>query len=179
MAALLRSFTILYIPDDVISTILSSLTTLSKANKRPAFGSIFLFNNVGFLLQRLVVAPQTLELPSMLSQATVDLLNSNFRIAKAGYFDSNFSPLLQALTEDPKETRGVIGTGKSSTKEKLTKFFDLLEEVSERHKMARVLEDGEYGREQIADEVVKLVVLSLQGFMQKHRDKSESLCSDV
>ena len=33
--------------DDVISTALTSLTTISKTSRRPAFGAIFLLNNIG------------------------------------------------------------------------------------------------------------------------------------
>jgi Exo70 exocyst complex subunit. len=76
---------------------------------------------------------------------------------------------MQALTDDPKEK-----PGKAVTKEKFTRFFDLLEEVMERHKVAKVLEDDEEGRETIADEVIRLVVPSLQRFTQKHRDKEFS-----
>lgn len=64
--------------------------------------------------------------------------------------------------------------GKSAIKEKFTRFFDLLEEVSERHKLARVLQDDREGREQMADEVVKMVVPSLQRFTQKHGGKDFS-----
>jgi exocyst complex protein 7 len=161
-----------HLQDDVIATVTSTLSMLSNAQKRPAFGSIFLLNNVAYLVQRLAVAPQTPALSALLPKPATDLLNSNSRTAKAGYFDSNFSPLLQALTDDPKGG-GVMGTGRSSTKDKLTKFYDLLEEVTERHRVAKVLEDDVNQREQIEDEVVRLVLPSLQRFMQKNRDKSE------
>ncbi|KAG5221478.1 exocyst complex component exo [Salix suchowensis] len=108
-------------------------------------------------------------LSDLLSKPTLEAINSNFRTAKAAYFDSNFSPLMQALTDDPKEKGG-----KAVTKEKFTRFFDLLEEVVERHKLGKALEDDEEGRETLADEVVKLVVPSLQRFTSKHREKEFS-----
>jgi exocyst complex protein 7 len=156
----------------VINTVISALSALSNAQKRPAIGSIFLLNNVAYLVQHLVVAPRSPALSALIPKPAFGLLNSNSRTAKAGYFDSNFSPLLQALTDDPKGG-GVMGTGRSSTKDKLTKFYDLLEEVAERHRMARVLEDDVDQREQIEDEVVRLILPSLQRFMQKNKDKSE------
>jgi len=76
---------------------------------------------------------------------------------------------MQTLTDDPKEK-----ANKSATKEKFTRFFDLLEEVMERHKLAKVMEDDEEGREQMAEDVVKLVIPSLQRFTQRHRDKEFS-----
>jgi exocyst complex protein 7 len=159
-----------FLPDDVISTALSSLSALAKAHKRPTFGSVLFLNNVTYLFRRIVISPKSSALSSLLAKPSLDLLNSNSRIAKAGYFDANFSPLLTALTDDPRE-RAMIG--RSSTKDKLTRFYDLLEEVVERHKIARVLEDDVEIRNQMTDEVVKLVVPSLQRFTQKHRDKSE------
>ncbi|KAI0784074.1 Cullin repeat-like-containing domain protein [Abortiporus biennis] len=144
---------------DVIHLTVTSLQTLSRANKRPSFGSIFLVNNLAYLRTRILVKPKT-DIPSLLSKPTQDLLNSNFRTAKAAYFDSNFSPLMQTLTEDNK--------GKSAAKEKFTRFFDLLDEVAETHKLARVLQDDNEGREQICDEVIKLVVPSLQRFTQRN-----------
>jgi exocyst complex component 7 len=99
------------------------------------------------------------------------VLNSNFRTAKAGYFDSNFSPLVQALAED-KDKAG--GGGKAAAKEKFTRFFDLLEETKERHQLARVLEDDEEQRRPLEEEAVKLVVPSLQRFAQKMLEKEFS-----
>lgn len=132
-------------------------------------GSIFLLNNISYLRQRIILEPQNAGLSDLLSKPTLEAINSNFRTAKAAYFDSNFSPLMQALTDDPKEKGG-----KAVTKEKFTRFFDLLEEVVERHKLGKVLEDDEEGRETLADEVVKLVVPSLQRFTSKHREKEFS-----
>ncbi|KAF8653415.1 hypothetical protein AX16_003958 [Volvariella volvacea WC 439] len=154
---------------DVVTITINSLNTMSRTSRRPAFGSIFLLNNISYLRQHVLIDPRHEALLSLLSRPTKDTLNSNFRTAKAGYFDSNFSPLMQALTDDPKEK-----SGKSATKEKFTRFFDLLEEVVERHKMAKVLEEDEDGRETIEDEVIKLVVPSLQRFMQKHKEKEFS-----
>lgn len=144
--------------------LLSTLTTLSRSSRRPAFGSIFLLNNTNYLLgalsSRQGVGP-------LLPRPTREALQSAFRTAKAGYYDSNFSPLMLALSDDRDR-------GKSAMKEKLTRFFDLLEEVTERHRMVRVLEDDDEGRETLADEVVKLVVPSLQRFTQKTREKDFS-----
>lgn len=157
------------VPDDVVTTAINSLNTLSRTSKRPAFGSIFLLNNISYLRKHILLDPHHEMLITLLSQPTKDALNSNFRMAKAAYFDSNFSPLMQALADDPKEK-----AGKAATKEKFTRFFDLLEEVMERHKFAKVLEDDDDGRETIGDEVTKLVVPSLQRFTQKHREKEFS-----
>jgi exocyst complex protein 7 len=107
----------------------------------------------------------------ILSRPTQDALNSNFRTAKAGYFDSNFSPLLQALADDKDKTGS---GGKAAAKEKFTRFFDLLEETRERHQVARVLEDDDDERGMLEDEVVKLVVPSLQRFTQRMREKEFS-----
>ncbi|KAF9460272.1 exocyst complex component, exo70 subunit [Collybia nuda] len=154
---------------DVVTTAINSLNTLSRTSRRPAIASIFLLNNISYLRHHLILDPAHPDLSSLLSQPAQDALNSNFRTAKAAYFDSNFSPLMQALTDDPKEK-----TNKAATKEKFTRFFDLLEEVKERHKLAKVMEDDAEGRETIGDEVVKLVIPSLQRFTQKHRDKEFS-----
>lgn len=152
----------------MINTLIHTLNTLTKTRIRPALGSIFLLNNISYLRTRTLLSPQNPGLPVLLSQPTQALLDSNFRIAKAGYFDSNFSPLILALADDPKDKGG----GKA--KEKITRFFDLLEEVMERHRMAKVLEEDEEGRETLADEVVRLVVPSLQRFTQKHKEKEFS-----
>ena len=137
--------------------------------RRPAFGSVFLLNNTAYLCAKLL-QPRSL-LAEILSRPTQDAINSNFRTAKAGYFDSNFSPLLQALADD-KDKSG--GGGKAAAKEKFTRFFDLLEETKERHQLARVLEDDEEQREMLEDEVVRLVVPSLQRFTQRMREKEFS-----
>ncbi len=64
--------------------------------------------------------------------------------------------------------------GKAAAKEKFTRFFDLLEGIRARHQLARVLEDDEEQRGMLEDEVVKLVVPSLQRFTQKMREKEFS-----
>jgi exocyst complex protein 7 len=152
-----------------VNTLITSLTTLSRMQRRPAFGSVFLLNNTAYLCANLL-SPRA-PLLEILSRPTQDTINSNFRTAKAGYFEANFSPLLQVLVED-KEKSG--GAAKAAAKEKFTRFFDLLEEIKERHQMARVLEDDEEQRAMLEDEVVKLVVPSLQRFTQKMREKEFS-----
>ena len=144
---------------------IQSLISLSRTSKRPAFGAIFLLNNISFLRTQLLV--ERSEVTAILSRPSQDLLNSNFRIAKAGYFDANFSPLLQTLIDEKDK-------GKSAVKEKFTRFFDLLDEVTERHQMARVLVDDPDGRATVADEAVKLVVPSLQRFIQRNLGKEFS-----
>jgi exocyst complex protein 7 len=153
---------------DVVTTLLTSLTSLSRMQRRPAFGSVFLLNNTSYICAKLL-HPRS-PLIELLSRPTQDAVNSNFRTAKAGYFDSNFSPLLQALADDKDKSGG----GKAAAKEKFTRFFDLLEETKERHQLARVLEDDDDQREMLEDEVVKLVVPSLQRFTQRMREKEFS-----
>ena len=144
------------------------LTELSKTHSRPALGAIFLLNNISYLRQNIILEPRHESLRDLLSPPTTNMLDSNFRTAKAGYFDANFSPLMQALADDPKEK------GKTAAKEKFTRFFDLLEEVLERHKYARVLEDDPTARESIGEDVIKLVVPALQKFTNKQREKEFS-----
>ena len=103
----------------------------------------------------------------MLSKPTQDILRSNFRTAKAAYFDSNFSPMMQTLTDDGNKS-------KSAIKEKFTRFFDLFDETTERHQLARVLHDDDGARMQVSEEAVKLVVPSLQKFIQKNLGKEFS-----
>lgn len=74
---------------------------------------------------------------------------------------------MQTLAEDKDK-------GKSATKEKFTRFFDLIDEVSERHKLALVLRDDRDGRETVSEEIVKLVVPSLQRFIQRNAGKDFS-----
>lgn len=76
---------------------------------------------------------------------------------------------MQAITDDPKDK-----SNKSAGKEKFTRFFDLLDEVVERHKFAYVLEDDPKGRADIGEEIVMLVIPSFQRFIQKQRDKEFS-----
>lgn len=80
--------------------------------------------------------------------------------------------MMQALSDDPKGN-------KAATKEKFTRFFDLLDEVAERHRLARMLDDDEDGRDTLAEEVVKLIVPSLQRFTQKNREKEFSKSSSL
>lgn len=76
---------------------------------------------------------------------------------------------MQALADDPKDKHRA-----AVAKERFTRFYDLLEEVVERHRLAKVMEDEEEGRETIGDEVVRLVVPALQRFTQKQKDKEFS-----
>lgn len=155
--------------DDVVNTTIGSLQTLSRSERIPAFGSVFLLNNISYL-RTYLLRPRA-PLFALLSRPTQDVITSSFRTAKAGYFDSNFSPLIQVLADD-KDSKG----GKAAMKEKFVRFFDLLEEVKERHKMAKVLEgdDEDDAREMLMEEAVKLVVPSLQRFTQKTKEKEFS-----
>ncbi|KAJ7153068.1 Cullin repeat-like-containing domain protein [Mycena crocata] len=156
---------------DVVTTAIASLTTISRTQKRPAHGSIYLLNNMSYLQHNTVIEPAHYALLDLLSKPTQDALASGFRTAKAAYFDANFSPLLQTLTDDP-------GSGKSgakaAVKEKFTRFYELLDEVLERHKVARILEDDPDARTAIGEDVVKLVVPSLVRFTNKYREKEFS-----
>jgi exocyst complex protein 7 len=122
---------------DVVSTTIMSLMTLSRSQRRAAFGSIFLLNNISYLRTHLVAQPIN-EVDTLLSPQAKELLNSNFRTAKANYMDANLSPLLAILAEDKDKN-------KSSIKEKFTRFFDLLDELVERHAIAAVLPDDSEG----------------------------------
>lgn len=75
---------------------------------------------------------------------------------------------MQSLSDDPKEK------GKAATKEKFTRFYDLLEEVLERHRLAKVLEDDAESREAIGNDVIKFLIPSLKAFTQKHKEKEFS-----
>ena len=152
--------------DDVVNGVVQALLALSRSSKRPAYGAIFLLNNVSYFRTQLLVERASIA-GAILSRPTQDLLNSNFRIAKAGYFDANFSPLLQTLIDEKDK-------GKSAVKEKFNRFFELLDEVTERHQVARVLVDDPDGRATVADEAVKLVVPSLQRFIQRNLGKEFS-----
>lgn len=82
------------------------------------------------------------------------------------------------LGDEPKEKSGLRGGGSSVAKEKFVKFYELLDEVVETHQVARLLPDDQDGRENIVEEVVKLVVPSLRRFIQKNKEKefSKSEC---
>ena len=147
---------------------MTSLTALSRTQRRPSVGSVFLLNNVAYLHTHLLNPDSPIR--SLLSRPTQDTLQSSFRMAKAAYFDSNFTPLIQALADDREKSGG----GRAAMKEKFTRFFDLLEETKERHMLIRVLEDDDENRRMLTDEVVRLVVPSLQRFTQKTREKEFS-----
>ncbi|KAF9443168.1 exocyst complex component, exo70 subunit [Macrolepiota fuliginosa MF-IS2] len=162
---------------DAVTNAINSINIISRT-RRPAFGSIFLLNNISYLRYHLLVSPTHTSLPALLSTPAIDALNSNWRTAKAGYFDTNFTPLMQAITDEHggKEKSGPLGgsSSKAQAKEKFTRFYDLLEEVVERHRMARVLEEDVEGRRAVREEIVMLVVPSLKRFMQKQKEKEFS-----
>ncbi|KAF7369326.1 hypothetical protein MVEN_00260900 [Mycena venus] len=85
---------------DVVTTAITSLTTISRSQRRPAHDSMYLLNNISYLRHNTVLEPAHEALLDFLSKPTQDALNSNFRTAKAAYFDTNFSPLLLTLTDD-------------------------------------------------------------------------------
>lgn len=58
--------------------------------------------------------------------------------------------------------------GKKDAKEKITRFFDALDEVCDRHRTSKILPDDPDGREMLEDEVVRLVVPALTRFNQKN-----------
>ena len=152
----------------MVNTTVTSLVTLSRSQRRPAVGSVFLLNNVSYLRTRLLIQPAN-GVDALLSSQGRELLNSNFRMAKANYMDANLSPLLNALAEDKEK-------GKASVKEKFTRFFDLLDELVERHAIATVLPDEseEDERETVCQEVLLLVVPLFQKFTQKNPGKDFS-----
>ena len=151
-----------------MSTTITSLVTLSRSQRRPTFGSIFLLNNISYLRTHLLTQPVN-EMDVLLPSQGKELLNSNFRTAKANYMDANLSPLLTALAEDKDKS-------KSSVKDKFTRFFDLLDELVERHAIAAVLPDDSEAdeRDTVCQEVVLLVVPLFQKFVQKNPGKDFS-----
>jgi exocyst complex protein 7 len=154
--------------DDIVTTTITSLNVVSQS-KRVPFRAVFLLNNISYLRQNLLLEPSDDAIPSLIPPPTADAVNSAFRTAKAAYFDSNLSPLMQVLTESPKDEKN-----RAVVKDKFTKFFILLDEVVERHRLARVLEDDPKARKEIEDETVMLVVPSFRIFMQKHKEFSRS-----
>ena len=152
----------------MVNTTITSLVTLSRSQRRPTFGSVFLLNNISYLRTHLLIQPIN-GMDTLLSSQGRELLNSNFRTAKANYMDANLSPLLTALSEDKDK-------GKSSVKEKFTRFFDLLDELVERHAIAAVLPDDSEAdeRDTVCQEVVLLVVPLFQRFVQKNPGKDFS-----
>jgi exocyst complex component 7 len=158
----------------VIVTHIGTLNTLSKTGRRPQMGSIYLLNNISHIRNQLLDPPDS-TIDEFLSKPTQDILNSNFRTARAAYFDSNFSPLIQALADEKERSGGLVGGGKSAIiKEKWSRFFDALDEVAERHRVARVLADDPEGRTTLQDEVVRLVIPALLRFTQKNKEKEFS-----
>ncbi|KAF8426818.1 Cullin repeat-like-containing domain protein [Boletus edulis BED1] len=137
---------------DIVNTTVNSFTALSQTQRRGAFGSIFLLNNISYFYSRLVLKPTHPGLIELVTKPTADALTSAFRTAKAGYFDANFSPLMQAL----------ITRGKRPPRKNWGQASDS-EGVG-----GRGWEEGD------AEEAVKLVVPSLQRFIQKQRDKEFS-----
>ncbi|KAJ3914897.1 Cullin repeat-like-containing domain protein [Lentinula edodes] len=152
---------------DIVVTIINTVSLIARTQRRPPFDSFFLLNNIAYLRKN-ILEPRQESLIDYLTKPTQDILNSNFRTAKASYLDANFSPLMQSLSDDPKEK------GKAATKEKFTRFYDLLEEVLERHRLAKVLEDDAESREAIGNDVIKFLIPSLKAFTQKHKEKEFS-----
>ncbi|KAG8960854.1 hypothetical protein FRC00_014009 [Tulasnella sp. 408] len=153
---------------DVITTLTESLQAMSKTQRMPGLGSIFLLNNISYLRAKLLLEPET-QVDEFISATAQTHLNSQYRTAKASYFEANFTSLLQPLGDTGKDK-----SSKSNPKEKLATFYEALEAVAERHRFARVLGDDQNGREGIADDVVRLVVPALQRFVQKYKDKEFS-----
>ncbi|KIO32205.1 hypothetical protein M407DRAFT_13962 [Tulasnella calospora MUT 4182] len=153
---------------DVITTLTESLQSMSKTQRMPGLGSIFLLNNISYLRAKLLLEPET-PVDEFMSTTAQTHLNSQYRTAKASYFEANFTSLLQPLGDTGKDKGS-----KTNPKEKLATFYEALEAVAERHRFARVLGDDQNGREGIADDVVRLVVPALQRFVQKYKDKEFS-----
>ncbi|KAF8267255.1 Cullin repeat-like-containing domain protein [Lactarius quietus] len=150
---------------DVVTTLINGLSTLSRMQRHPAFGSVFLPNNTAYLCTNLLrpYAPVL----KILSQPTQDMIYSNCHSAKAGYFEANFLPLVQVLAEDKEKSA-------TAAKEKFTRFFNLLDKIRERHQLAHILEDSEEQGAMLEDEVVKLVMPTLQHFTQKMHENEFS-----
>ena len=60
---------------------------------------------------------------------------------------------------------------KTQLKEKWMRYWEVLDELVERHRFARVLLDDDEGRGLLADEAVRLVIPSLERFVTRNRDK--------
>ncbi len=153
---------------DVVTTAVATLNNLARLPKRiqnPLLTSTFVLNNICYLRSHLIGSS------GLLSKPTQEVMQSNFRMAKATYFDASYSALLNSLREQ--------GTGKAAVKERAARFYDSLDEVVERHRGLGVLEDDDLGRRELADEVVKLVIPSLERFISKHRERefSKSKCN--
>ncbi|KAH7105240.1 Cullin repeat-like-containing domain protein [Auriculariales sp. MPI-PUGE-AT-0066] len=152
---------------DIIAALLATLTTLSKSQRRPAIGSVFLLNNIVTLRNSLILVPTT-TIDDLIAQRTQDALNSSFRTAKAGYFDANYSPLITALAEDARDRGGI---SKSSAKDKWTRFFEVLDEIADRQRTAKTIPDDPNARQSLGEEVVRLAIPAMQRFLQKNREK--------
>jgi exocyst complex protein 7 len=157
---------------------IQTLTTLSQSHKRPPLASIFLLNNISTLRLHLLANPSS-SIDELLSKPTREALNSAFRSSKADYFSANFGPLSNALVEE-KEASGLAGvvgavgvgpSSKSLLKERWMRYWEVLEEIVERHRFARIMGDDEEGRGLLADEAVKMVIPQLERFMAKNREK--------
>lgn len=133
--------------------------------------SIFFINNVSYLRLRLLFSPET-PVDDLLSAKSQSLINATFRSAKATYVESNYASLISCLSED--KAQSGLGNSKQSTKEKALRFFDCLDELVERHRFAKVVEEDIDAREKLADDFVQLVVPVLTSFINKHREKEFS-----
>ena len=74
--------------------------SISKPQKRPFFRSIYLLNNVAHLRMPILLEPRNKNIIPLLSRPARDALNSNFRLAKSEYFNSNFMSLLGVLADE-------------------------------------------------------------------------------
>ncbi|KAG9085523.1 hypothetical protein FS749_004353, partial [Ceratobasidium sp. UAMH 11750] len=66
---------------DIISTLISTLTAISRFLKRPALTAIFMLNNVSYIRDRILLAPRS-NIDDLLSSPTQEALNSSFRSSK-------------------------------------------------------------------------------------------------
>lgn len=160
----------------MVTTLTQTLNTLSQTHKRsPALSAIFLLNNISHLRLHLLANPSS-SIDELLSRPTRDLLNSSFRTAKAEYFSANYTPLINTLSDENTSSSsfganipGVGPSSKSLLKDKYSRYFELLEELVERHRFARVLSDDEESRTLLGDEAVRLVVPSFERFVGRNR----------
>jgi hypothetical protein len=159
--------------DDIVSAMLTTLNTLCKSHRRASLGSIFLLNNVSHLRLHLLGNPSS-TIDELLSRQTRELLNSSYRSSKAEYFSSNYTPLIQCLSDDPPTKGSEFGfgsSGKTSLKDKWRVFFEALDELVDRHRVARVMGDDEEGRELLCDEAVRILVPTMERFVGKGKEK--------
>ena len=149
---------------------IQALLTLLRTHEHPSYGAIFLLNNMAYLRTQLLV--KRADVTAMLARPTRDLLDSNLHIAEAGYFDVNFSPLVQTLTDEE-------ATSQSDVNNKLNRFFKLLDEVAAQHESAKVLMEDPCGRTMVATEAVRMVVPSLRWFIQRSLVHEWSKCTNA